>query len=177
MSETHVERRLRRFLLVMAGLMCAGTVVELWLAGHMESPIQFVPFILCGLGLTAILAVLCRPQRRTLLGLRGVVALLVVGSLVGIYEHGEQNLAFELEIRPNATAREVLPEALRGASPLLAPGILALAGVLALGATYSHPALERRPAEGRGDQDGQSHAGPEPAPLGSISSGPTRSWR
>jgi hypothetical protein len=35
-------------------------------------------------------------------------------------------------------------KALRGADPLLAPGILALAGILSTAATYRHPALERR---------------------------------
>jgi hypothetical protein len=39
-----------------------------------------------------------------------------------------------------------LLEALTGAAPLLAPGVLALAGVLAIAATYYHPALGRTPA-------------------------------
>jgi hypothetical protein len=34
-------------------------------------------------------------------------------------------------------------DALMGANPLLAPGILALAGVLAIAATYHHPALRK----------------------------------
>ena len=72
------------------------------------------------------------------------MAIVFVGSLFGIYEHVEHNLAFALGIRPNAVASEVLMDALRGANPLLAPGILALAAVLALSATYYHPALRGR---------------------------------
>jgi hypothetical protein len=64
--------------------------------------------------------------------------------LIGIYEHIEHNLAFELEIRPNATAGQVFMEALGGASPLLAPGILALAAILAIAATYYHPAFGKQ---------------------------------
>ena len=68
-----------------------------------------------------------------------VMVLNVLGSALGIYEHIENNLGFELEIRPNAAVVDVFIEALHGASPLLAPGILALAGLLALAATYYHP--------------------------------------
>jgi hypothetical protein len=77
-------------------------------------------------------------------GVRRTHGLLVAGSLFGVYEHIEHNLAFELEIRPGAGLGDVWFEALKGASPLLAPGILVLAAILAIAATYYHPALERR---------------------------------
>jgi hypothetical protein len=141
-----VERRLRIFLLGIAGCICAGTIVELLLAEHTETAVQLVPFALCGLGLLAVAAALVRPQRATLIALRVVMPLLILGSLLGVYEHIEHNLAFELEIRPGATASDVWLDALKGASPLLAPGVLALAASLALAATYAHPALARRQA-------------------------------
>ncbi len=143
---TPIELRLRRFLLVVAALICLGTPVELWLSdkNHAESAVQWIPYLLCALGLLALLAALRHPGRRSLLALRLVATLLIAGSLLGMWEHVEHNLAFELDIRPNATAVEVLPVALRGASPLLAPGVLALAGTLALGATLAHPLLEPR---------------------------------
>lgn len=72
------------------------------------------------------------------------MAIAFVGSLFGIYEHIEHNMAFALEIRPNAVTFGVLTDALRGANPLLALGILALATVLALSATNYHPALQGR---------------------------------
>jgi hypothetical protein len=144
---TLVERRLRTFLLVVSAGLCAGTIVELVLAEHTETAIQFVPFVLCGVGLLLVLAALLRPRRGTLLALRGVMALLAAGSLLGIYEHIEGNLAFALEIRPNAALGDIWLEALTGAAPLLAPGILALAASLAIAATYAHPLLSRRPAD------------------------------
>ncbi len=54
----------------------------------------------------------------------------------GSIEHFKHNLEFELEIRPNAVWTDVFVETISGASPLLAPGILFLAGVLALAALY-----------------------------------------
>jgi hypothetical protein len=144
MSTTTVEQRLRTFLLGLAGWLCVGTIVELFLAKHYEDPAQLIPFALCGVGLAAVLAALWRPQRATLIALRGVMALLLVGSLFGVYEHLAGNFAFELEMRPSAVWSDVWFQALRGAAPLLAPGILALAAVLAIAGTYAHPALARR---------------------------------
>ena len=124
--------------------MCVGTTVELFLAKHYEDPLQLVPFVLCGVGLIAVVAVLRRPQRARLLALRGVMSLLLLGSLLGVYEHLVNNFAFELDMRPSAIWSDVWFQALTGAAPLLAPGILAVAAVVAIAATYAHPALARR---------------------------------
>lgn len=141
MDPTIIAQRLRTFLLVLAGCMCVGTVVELLLAKHTENATQLIPFALCGAGLVAVVAALRRPSRTTLIALRAVMALLMLGSLLGVYEHVTNNIAFELEIRPSATLSAVWLKALSGAAPLLAPGILALAAVIAIAATYYHPAL------------------------------------
>jgi hypothetical protein len=67
-----------------------------------------------------------------------------LGSLLGVYEHIEGNIGLLLEVTPNATTAKIISEALGGANPLLAPGMLALAAVLAVAATYYHPALEHK---------------------------------
>jgi hypothetical protein len=144
MDTATVEQRLRTFLLALAGWMCVGTIVELFLAKHTKDPVQFVPFVLCGVGLIAVVAAQRRPRRATLLALRGVMGLLMFGSLFGMYEHLANNFAFELEMRPSAVWSDVWLAALRGAAPLLAPGILALAAIIAIAATYAHPALSRQ---------------------------------
>jgi hypothetical protein len=141
MSAEIVVERLRRFLLILAGLICAATVVELWLIKHTKDPIQLLPFILCGLGLAAVVVVLLRPQRRTLRALQGIMGLLILGSLIGVYEHIASNLEFALEIQPNAATNTLIFKALGGANPLLAPGMLAFAALLAIAATYYHPTL------------------------------------
>lgn len=144
MSAENITQRFRLFLMTLSAFILVGTVVELWLTEHTKSLVQGMPFILAGLGLLVILVVFFRPHRAMLVSLRIVMALLVLGSFFGIYEHVENNLAFELEIQPNATSSQVFMKALGGASPLLAPGILALAALLALAATYYHPAFEQQ---------------------------------
>jgi hypothetical protein len=99
--------------------------------------------VLCGAALASLGAAWRWPRRDTLWALRGTMGAVVVGSLFGAYEHLAHNVAFALEIRPGATALDVLWDALGGASPLMAPGVLALAAVLAFAATYAHPAWQR----------------------------------
>ena len=141
MSPADILSRLRRFLLVFSAVLLGGALLELWLIEHTQDPVQFIPFVLCGLGMLAALAALLRPRRATLLALRVCMALVVLGSLLGAYLHVEGNFALQREINPGATASAALFDALGGANPLLAPGILAVAATLALAATYRHPAL------------------------------------
>lgn len=144
MSAQTLVERYRMFLLGLAAFMCVGTVIELWLAEHTQEAFQFVPFLLCGAALAVILVVWLKPTVGTIRALRLVMGALVLGSLLGIYQHLEGNWEIVLETKPNLATAEMFWEALRGAAPLLAPGILVLVAVLAVAATYYHPALQNR---------------------------------
>jgi hypothetical protein len=150
MTDALVLLRLRRFLLAVSATLYLGTVAELWLVGHTETVIQLIPFALCGLGLIIVIVALLYPRRATLLALRACAVVVLSGGLYGVYEHVAGNIAFLSEIQPNAKTREIVMGAVGGANPLLAPGILALAAVLAVAASYRHPAL------GRGDDSDRS---------------------
>jgi hypothetical protein len=141
MTPAVVLQRVRRFLLVLSALLFMGTAFELWLVNHTEDAVQLIPFAMCGLGLAGVLLVLVRPRRAPLLALHVCMVLVVVGSLFGVYEHVAGNLAFHREIYPNAPMGELVMGAIAGANPLLAPGTLALAAMLALTATYRYSAL------------------------------------
>ncbi|HKY05377.1 MAG TPA: hypothetical protein VJQ56_10830 [Blastocatellia bacterium] len=143
MSPDRILSRLRSFLLALSGLLCAGTIAELWLAEHMETVVQLIPFGLCGLGLVAALVVLLKPRRIPILTLRIIMALVAVGGLYGIYEHIENNIEFQREINPSASTGDAVIASFYGPNPLLAPGIVAVAAALAVAATYHHPALLR----------------------------------
>lgn len=127
--------RYRAFLLGAAALVFAGTAVELWLIGHTETWTQWVPFGLCALGLGAVALVRLAPTPGRLAAARVALGAVVAGGLLGVYQHFSHNLAFEREIRPGAALGVHLTEAVRGASPLLASGILVLAAALAFAAT------------------------------------------
>lgn len=144
MSDLSLEARYRTFLLYITVLVLIGTTLELAFTEHTEGLVQLIPFGLAGAGLVATASAIARTNRRTLQALRAVMVVLAAGALYGIYEHVSHNIAFELEIRPTATFGDVFWEALFGASPFLAPGVLGLAAVLAAAATYRHPELQKR---------------------------------
>lgn len=141
MNADTILSRLRIWLFLLAGGLFVGTLLELLLISHTKSAVQLIPFVLCGIGLLSLALALLRPRRAVLLTLRGCMVLIVAGGLFGVYEHVSNNITFLLEIQPNATTAEVLNKALGGANPLLAPAMLTLAAVMALTATYYHPAL------------------------------------
>jgi hypothetical protein len=70
-------------------------------------------------------------------------AAIALSGVVGSIKHVLHNLELELEIRPGSTWVESLPDALQGAAPSLATGILILGALLILGATYDHPATRQ----------------------------------
>jgi prepilin signal peptidase PulO-like enzyme (type II secretory pathway) len=139
-----VESRLRRFLLLLATFSLAATSVELWLEEHTKEALQFIPFFLCGVGLVTLVASLLYPHRATLIALRIAMSLVALGGVVGTVVHLLKNFEFEREIRPGASTGDVFVAALKGASPLLAPGVLLFAALVALAATYYHPAIDNR---------------------------------
>lgn len=133
------ELRIRRLLLLLAAGIFLGTPLELWLHEHTDSGPQYIPFVLCALGVGMVALVGFVPQRLPRRIGRGAMLLIAAGGVFGVYEHLEGNFAFELEIRPNATESDVLMEALKGANPLLAPGVLAIAALIVLIALYQWP--------------------------------------
>lgn len=137
-SPAEVLLRLRRFLLVLSILLFGGALVELWLVGHTQDLIQWLPFGLCIMGSLAVLLVLLRPGQGTVKVLRICMALIALGTLLGIYLHVEGNVLFAQEIQPNSPTTQLVLKGLGGANPLLAPGILAVAAVLAVAATYRY---------------------------------------
>jgi hypothetical protein len=131
-------------MMLLSGLALLSTLTELWLENHVQEPLQFIPWALCLIGLGALVPALLRPGEASLRALRVAMAIVAIGGVVGIGVHLTENLGFQHEIHPSAPVTNFLLDALKGAAPLLAPGALTFAALLGLGATYYHPALQRR---------------------------------
>lgn len=142
MAERKVEQRLRRFLMATVAAIFIGSVFELILLEHYEKSLQLIPFIVSGIGLIAVGGAWFRPNSTTLQALRWVMMGVAITSLAGVYLHFSGNLAFTREINPSYTLAESIWPAMKGSYPLLAPGILFLAGALGIAATWRHPVLE-----------------------------------
>lgn len=137
-TSAEVLRRLRRFLLLLAVMLFAGSLVELWLVGHTEDWVQLIPFVLAIVAIILGILVSLRPANLTIQVLRIWMGLVVLGTLFGVYQHIAGNIAFEREVDPRATTSQLALQGLAGGNPLLAPGVLAIAAVLAWTATYRH---------------------------------------
>jgi hypothetical protein len=132
--------RLRRGLLALLALGVLGTIAELCLLEHWEDW-QRTPLVLLGAGVLALLLHALRPGKTSVRALQALSALFVAGGLVGIWLHYDGNVEFELEMYPTRKGLVLFWEAIRGATPALAPGALSLLGLVGLAATWGHPLL------------------------------------
>lgn len=139
------EPWLRRFLLAAAVATYLAAAVELVLVGHYEDWQQILPFVMVVLGVLASGWAWVSSTPVSLQGTRWAGGLATVTALAGVYFHLTGNLEFAREVQIGASSRELLWDAISGGNPLLAPGMVALAGLLAAGATYRHPGLAALP--------------------------------
>ena len=141
MNQSDILQRLRQFLLGVVAVIFIITPFELLLLGHTEELLQWVPFVVSAVGLITVGAAWFSPGRRTMTALRWVMVVVALSSFVGVYLHFSGNLAFTMEINPSFSVADAIWPAMKGSYPLLAPGILFLAGILGLAVTYRHPLL------------------------------------
>jgi hypothetical protein len=142
MSDPTVEQQYRRFLLILSGFIFAGSALELVFLEHYEATIQYLPFVLSGVGMVAVVATIRNTSPNSLKWLRYMMWLIGLGGVFGMYQHLEHNFDFAVEISPNISTMGAFWEALYGASPFLAPGILCLGALLGYAATWRHPNIE-----------------------------------
>lgn len=120
--------------------------VELVLIGHVDGALELTPILLLLLGLFTLAWHAARPRAATVRSVEAVMALFVLSGVVGVMLHYSGNTAFELEMHPAESGLALIRRALTGATPVLAPGAMALLGLIGLAHTYDHP---------------QRHGGPE----------------
>ena len=137
-----LEQRLRFFYLGLAAFMCLGTIAELLLLDHTDGAVQLIPFFLSGLGFVTVLAVIFKPTKPVVWSMRLVMAVTILGSLFGMWEHLEGNFEFAREIHSGLSGTQLLWQAMAGANPLLAPGMLAIGALIAIAASY-YPAAQK----------------------------------
>ena len=108
---------------------------------HFDSATQWIPLALLVVVIGAAVAVALRPTPPVVRFFQAVMALCVVTGVVGIFLHYRGNAEFELERDGSLRGLRLFWEAIRGATPALAPGALSQLGLLGLVFTYRHPAL------------------------------------
>jgi hypothetical protein len=122
----------RRVVLVILLLAMAGILVELLLLEHFDDVWQMIPLFLLVLGLAAIGWHARARSSLSARTLRALMALFVLSGCLGVFLHYRGNVEFELEQNPRATRWALFREAMMGATPALAPGVMIQMGLLGL---------------------------------------------
>ena len=122
----------------------AGTGTELLLIGHDEDRWQMIPLVVIALAVLGSLAMIA--TRASAIGVtwmfRGAMALLIVSGATGAVLHYRANMEFKLEMDPSLGGAALFWSVLQAkAPPSLAPGNMALLGLLGLASTFR---LDRR---------------------------------
>lgn len=114
----------------------AGTEAELLLLGHFENVWQLVPVVLLAVGIIAGLWHAITPGAATVRTIEALMVLFVISGGLGMLMHYQGNTEFELEMYPSLAGFELVKETMTGATPVLAPGTMALLGLVGLAHTY-----------------------------------------
>lgn len=107
-----------------------GTGAELVLLEHTEGIWQNLPLALVALGCLAGGVLAVKQDTAARRAFHVVMALFAASGIAGILLHYQGNVAFELELSPDAAGMPLFWESMKGATPALAPGTMILLGVV-----------------------------------------------
>ena len=134
----------RRVILLIVVLAMAGTFVELLLTEHFADVWQLIPVILLALGLVVVAWHARVPTPSSARILRALMTLFVVSGFLGAFLHYRGNAEFEREQNPRAGRWALFRDAIMGATPALAPGVMIQIGLLGLLYAFVSEHRERR---------------------------------
>lgn len=146
---------LRRGLLGLAGAGVIGTALELASIHHWETAAQLIPWVALGCITAALVGMLTKPNRSTVLTARWTGLLLAATGLYGVVDHIATNVsAGPLDAQYGARWDSMstighwwaATNGGVGPAPTLAPAVLAQIGLCLALATLGHPSLRRRTA-------------------------------
>lgn len=132
----------RRWLLGLLVLGLSGISVELVLFKHYDDAWQFIPFVLIGMTFAVIAWHLAGRSAASVRALQAMMALLVLGGMLGVAMHYQGNVDFQLEVDPSLHGWPLFVKAIHAKTPpALAPGAMSQLGLLGLVYAYRHPAF------------------------------------
>ena len=131
---------LRRVLAALFLFGSVGTAAELWLLEHTEDAWQKAPLVLIAIAAVVLGVLTVRPSTVGVRIFQIVMVAFIASGMAGLALHYQGNVEFELELQPDASGFHLFRESMKGATPVLAPGTMALLGALGLTYTYRHPA-------------------------------------
>ncbi|MBC7978035.1 MAG: hypothetical protein H7138_23890 [Myxococcales bacterium] len=149
MLDAQILVRLRQLLRALLAAGLVGSAVDLLFLDHVEDPLQLVPLAAIGLSLGALGWHAASPRAAAVRGFQIAMVLLTATAVIGIALHGRGSVEFQHDMDPSLSGLNLLVTVLRAKSPpTLAPGNLALLGLVGLASTYRQRATLDRPIPG-----------------------------
>lgn len=109
-----------------------GIAAELILLEHYEDFWQIVPIVLIGTGFIASIFSIFYSNTFIKSAFLATMALIIISGFVGSWQHFSANLEFEQEMYPSLSGIDLWWEALKGATPALAPGSMIGIGLIGI---------------------------------------------
>lgn len=116
-----------------------GTAAELFLLEHVEGAWQTSPLVLIAVACALLTLLAIRPSTACARLFQLAMVAFIASGVAGIVLHYQGNVEFERELQPDLSGLPLVWEALRGATPALAPGTMMLLGALGLTAERQSP--------------------------------------
>jgi hypothetical protein len=132
---------IRGILLAALVLGLVGTVVELFLLEHTEDAPQWIPIVLMFVALIVLGWHGLARDALTVRAIQVTMVAFIAAGVLGVILHYRGNIEFELELHPGSRGGGLFLEALHGATPALAPGMMVQMGLIGLAYTFRHPWL------------------------------------
>ncbi len=163
-----VQPAFRELLCLLAAGVSTAAMVELALIAHWHGRTQAMAWVAAWAGLTAAWLVSGPTGPHRLRAAQALAAAAVAIGVIGAVVHLDKNLAFATELHPERGLASRLADAARGGLPLLAPGSLAVPGLLVALAAWRHPDAGSALRPLGGAYAGDDKAGQTPSPAGQV---------
>ena len=134
----------RRLLLLTLAIGLIGTSGELLLLGHVDGWEQWIPIVLLAASVVVLIVQVMTPTPTTNAILLGTMCLFLISGPIGVALHYQGNVEFELEMYPEMKGFELIRKTMTGATPVLAPGTMALLGLVGIAYVRVGKATSRR---------------------------------
>ena len=135
---------IRRLLLLALVTGLAGTSAELLLLGHVDGWEQWIPIVLLAGSMVVLIVQVRTPTPTTNAILLGTMWVFLLSGPIGVALHYQGNVEFELEMYPDMQGFELIRKTMTGATPVLAPGTMALLGLVGIAYVRAGEAAFRR---------------------------------
>jgi hypothetical protein len=140
--ESETLASIRKLLLGALAVGVVGTVGELILLRHIDMPAQWIPLTLLTAAVPILIWHASSPSSATVRTVQALMLCFIAAGIVGVGLHLDSNVEFERELNPSERGWTFIRKTVAGATPVLAPGSMALLGLVGLAHAYRHPASD-----------------------------------